>query len=251
MEKKSEAKRLNATLPEFGGFPWPGKVKAVGAGFAFIYSVAAVSALCLYLRSLSRVPSDWVMPLAGASHLLALIILIAIMFLRSMSAMYKEGYVALERAIVTENLSVREIRTRFETELLGPAIADWLRDLGDRVQREHTNLQTTLRSVQDRAREIETIDPQYKLERVGRLSALKDEWSKGIDGHLARLDGYIFQLKECNNFPLSQDERMIVSRIREDWTQLLKEAQDESHSTAGVLSDLAKVTVKEDGPKQE
>jgi hypothetical protein len=239
--KGSKAKRLRTTVPTFSGITIPrgeGKVTAV---VSLAMSICAVCALLVYLRSLDRLPADWVTPLSAASHLLALVGVVAILLLRRAAREHRGAYLALERAIVVERLSADEIRARFEAEMLGPAVADWLKELGDGVRREHDNLKAALGSVRERAKEIRGIDPRYKLERMGRAKALSADWRKTVEGHLSKLQAFSFQVGEGSDFPLSPVEYKILSRVQAEWHELIRQAKEENNSTAAVLEELVRL----------
>jgi hypothetical protein len=52
------------------------------------------------------------------------------------------------------------------------------------------------------------------------------------------LEACDFQLGESRDFPLSPAEEEILSRIRSDWGEMLKQAKQENNSTAAALKRL-------------
>jgi hypothetical protein len=236
--KGSKAKRLQTTVPRFSGLAIPREVGWAVAVVCLGIGICAVWALLVYLRSLDRSSADWITPLSAASHLLALVAVVSILLLRRASKEHRGAYLALERAIVVERLSADEIRARFETEMLGQAVGDWLKTLGDSVRREHAVLKAALGSVRERTKEVEAIDSEYQLERIGRAKVLASEWDKAFDSHFSKLEAYVFQLEEARSFPLSPAEEEILSRVRSDWLELLKQARAENAATAAALEAL-------------
>jgi outer membrane lipopolysaccharide assembly protein LptE/RlpB len=65
-----------------------------------------------------------------------------------------------------------------------------------------------------------------------------DDWDKASSSHLSKLEACDFQLGESRDFPLSPAEEEILSRIRSDWGEMLKQAKQENNSTAAALKRL-------------
>jgi hypothetical protein len=118
------ARRLRTTLPEFSGLPFPRAAAGIGAGVYSAIGIWVIVALFAYLRFLSASLIDWIAPIAAASHLLVLGAVVCILLVRGASREHRSAHLVLERAILLERLSAEEIRSRYETEMLGLAVGD-------------------------------------------------------------------------------------------------------------------------------
>jgi hypothetical protein len=122
--------------------------------------------------------------------------------------------------------------------------------LGDDVTREYASLKDSLLSVRERTKEVEAIDAQYRLERIGRAQALAAELDTAFYGHISKIEAYLFQLEEGGSFPLSPTERQILVRVCSNWRELLRQAKEENTSTAAALERLVTLigTERADAP---
>ena len=235
--KSSKAKQSGTTVPEFSGLKFPRQVSAFArrcTGYwhlrrGCVPVLPPVSwPLVRRLDYPARCGEPFPRPFA----------ILSILSLRGLSHQSRGAYLKLERAIVVEHISAEEIRARFEEQMLGPEVGNWLKAIGDGFKSECAGFKAALGSVRERTKEVEAIDPKYSIERIGRAKALMADWNKAAESYLSKLDGYVFQLEECNAFPLSADEREILSRILSSWKELSREAKEENHSTAAALTNL-------------
>jgi hypothetical protein len=208
------AKRLNAVLPAFDGVSVPTIARPfVGCAFLLL-SIVPCWVLLRYLRLLSQSPTGMILPLGAASHFLTLLVVCFILFGRAfIAAPHRDAFLALERAILVEELRPSDIKARFVTQLLGPSAADWLQKIADRAKAADVRLSAAVTRIQPRIAEVEAISIEYPLERIGRLNLLVDELKAASDEHTAELDACIFQLEEYARFPMSSNELNILKNI--------------------------------------
>lgn len=92
----------------------------------------------------------------------------------------------MERDIILERLPADEIKRRFNLQVLGPQIVDWLRGITEQVQENQQRLEEFLKSAEMSCAEIEEVPPDYTLEREGRRKELLTKVVKGYEDFRAK-----------------------------------------------------------------
>jgi hypothetical protein len=241
--KAAGARQKRTTLPEFYGFELGYGRGALWFGaLNLIVGIPASCALFVFVKGLSRAGADWVTPLGAAGYCVAFIAVVYVLYLRVISSGHRGALLALERAIVVEDLPVNEIRRRFEAQLLGTAVADWLKGIEEGVSREYASLKSELSGVVERAKSVEAVDPLYPLERRGRAEKLIKEHKAALSGHFSNLKGHMFQLREVLNIPGSPEEQEILTRIMSDCEKMLSEVEVESSAAIAAIERMMGAT---------
>ena len=146
-----KAKQQKVAVPAFTGLELGADFGALlMAAVIFVAGIVPICFLFTFLRGLNQVSADWVTPLSFASHVVVLFVVLFVLFARAIGHAPRAVYEALERAIVVENLSADEIRSRFVEQLLGARAADWLRDLTKPALEAEAQLATSIRVSQTR-----------------------------------------------------------------------------------------------------
>jgi hypothetical protein len=141
---------------------------------------------------------------------------VSILLFRVLSLSRHAAFQNLERAIVVENLSPVEIRSRFVTQLLGTSTADWVVEAIDGIKNSDTKLRGCAESVEARLSEIESIDAQYGLERKGRAKKLLDELSEALNEHKAVFQQFSFKLLEYAKVAGTAEEQAMMKKTIAD-----------------------------------
>jgi hypothetical protein len=230
------AKKLGVPVPRFMGMAINSDsgVLTISAIHALLGLIPA-AALFTYLRDLNRSQAGWVTPLSAATHALVLFGVVAVLLSRLFRSVHSSAFLNLERAILLENLTPVEIRSRFVTQLLGTSAGDWLTEIMNGIKSADAKLRACADSIRERLPNVESVEPQYALERKGRAKKLLDELVAAISEHRSTLQKYQFQLSEYVKVAGSKEETEILKRMAADLEAWVIEVKVHAASTADLV----------------
>lgn len=248
--KHQQAKRKKTVLPSFIAFmslDRPPRQQLLHIAVHAPLLLISVCGFFAYLRLLNgQAVSSWVVPLGASARLLVCVVIAGTLFVRMLRTAQKDAYLALERAIVVENLTPNEIRTRFVTQFLGTEIGEWLKEIGASVTAANLKLKQAAALYPEKVAEIAAINEQYALERVGRAKILLDEITATSDEHQATFDKCFFQVREYQTTAaVTQDEREILDAVIEQFRMSLVDTKSHSTAVKEALNNLKKLVAKD------
>jgi len=246
VSKRRKAKARHVQLPEFYGLELGTDLGALLlAAFHLPLVIISAASLLIFLNSLDRFEVSWILPLGAATQFLALCAIAAVLFYRGLSVGEKSAYLALERAIVVENLDPSEIRTRFVTQLFGSEVGEWMKGIVSRLAEVSEKMKRTTSMFDSRFAEIEAIDGQYSLERRGRAEKLAKELADAANEHKEAVGKVALQLKEYVRFALSREERELLKVVVEQLTVSVEVASKHATLVTGALEKLQPFLTKD------
>jgi hypothetical protein len=241
--KKRRAKAQNIPVPQFSGLDVGPDLGAIRlCVVSLLTSLLALVGVLTYLRFLGELTIGWVTPLGAATQVLVLLSIIWVLFYRIVQSGQNDAYLSLERAILAENLTPSDIRTRFVTELLGDAVGDWMKAIGVAIAQANENLGKVTETIRERLPEIGAIDSQYGLERRGRAEKLLKELAAAMDQHRSAMEKSIFHMEEYRKLILSAEEQQLLQSIPSRWVAESSNAVAQQNAAAELLQKLKALT---------
>ncbi len=211
MKRWRQARRLGLSIPRFGS---TGRNALAGAAISIPVVVAPVWLLGTYLRSLGS-QSESFLALSAATHLIVLFGTLIVLLERGLSSAAMTGYETLERAIVLENLAPSEIASRFIRQLCGEKSTEWLVTLRQSCRGAREKLESTVKTVSERATTIAAAPPP---ERRQEAQNLLSEFDAARQEYLSTQRRMSFTVREIPRHDLTSAEADAIIAIYKDAT---------------------------------
>jgi hypothetical protein len=223
------ARKHRIRIPYFEGSILDPKVGSLTAFLLFsTLGIVPIVASYSLLRFLAQSAPGSVVILSTATQTLVCIAICLILFNRFIQLAPRVAYEALERAIVVENLTPSEIKSRFITQLLGADVKDWLQEIRGEVENSSAKLISSVNLITQQTEEIQAIDSQYVLERRGRAQKLLEQLEIAVGERKAVLGQFQFKLSEYSKLYIPASERSILkellAELRGEWLETEKES---------------------------
>jgi len=196
-----------------------------------------------YLKLLGQTAPGWLVPLSASTYALAFFGILAILLGRTLDAASQHAYQSLERAILVENLSAAEIRSRFVEQLLGSGVRDWLREITNGLKSEEETLERTVESIKKRVPEIEAIDAGNVGERELKGKELARQLVAAIEKRKASIQRYQFQLAEYFGSGHSGSETDFLKVMNAELSEWLQRVKVRASNTAAVLAEIQALSI--------
>lgn len=130
----------------------------------------------------------------------------------------------LERRIIVEELSSKEIRSLFVKEFLGETALDWINSIQDELNKKYKDFITVFDEAEKEIASLEQIDKQYTFEIKGRitdicqkLNNVHEEFNKYS---LAKIEQIEVLMKQS---PLNSNESLALKAITSEWKEQSKQ----------------------------
>lgn len=192
VQKIAKAKRYKIPVPQFRFVKIQQNWECfVYGGFSFVIGAFASYSL---VRVLSGSPS-WLVPLQAATIAFSCCLLAMVLLYRLLIDATQGSYDVLERDIILQKLTPAEIKSRFERQILGRDIIDWLDDLLKTVETADQELKAAFDSVNEKMQDVRQIDPANPAERAARAKPSLDEMIAALTQNASKHEQIHFKMK--------------------------------------------------------
>lgn len=201
-----------------------------------LLGTVAFLGLWQYLKLLAQTSTGWLVPLGASTYALTFFSILAVLFARTLNSSSRYAYQSLERAILVENLTAAEIRSRFMEQILGAGVRDWLREIVDGLKRAEEGLEKTVDSIKERIPEIEGIDAKNVEERKRKVAELSSQLVAAIDKRKESIKQDQFRLAEYFSSGNTGADMDILRVVQADLNEWLNRVKVRAADSAAVLA---------------
>jgi hypothetical protein len=237
--RRSRALKIRPLMPHsFGAIFTDSKQMLGTAVFCFLQGLFSTTVLFTYLRK-SKI--RWLDSTATAAITLTVLAIVGILLLRGVQKTTSGGYESLQRDILLEKLSAKEIRARFIRDTLGGDVSAWLDELLSAAKSEDDRLRLVCVAVGKQLEEIKAINPSYQFERTSRASKAVAELEEPVREYRSRTDVLRRQLKQLIDANKAEQDQQALQQWLKDMRPKAEQAEDLLEFAERLLTELRQI----------
>jgi hypothetical protein len=198
------------------------------------FAVLCGFVVLIYSGSLS---SGWTGPWKAASVALVFLVLSVEVMSRWVSSIGEANYLALERDLVLNDLSVDSIRRRFVEELIGLDAFQWLDHVLGELKGSNDKVGESYRWARALLQEIRELPPARSEERENKAKQLVDRLCNGIENRTIELGQFEFRLGLFVEEHLRPRDREALQRWLQDCHREAERARELTREGEAVTSE--------------
>ena len=238
-------KEYGTSLPVFDY----GRIPSEGSTLKFIVWKLFLAGLALfgffmYLAILASTRIDWVRPLGAATQCLALVVVLAVLFLRYLLNHLTAVFRALERDVALGELPISDIKSRF-VKIIGTPVKEWLQTVEHTRNSKIKRFSEVLGSLSGAVEEVQSINEDYQIERVvARATKLREEFKRNRTSFLKELEGVHAQVTEFSGRVAGNDDLGLFRQVAENQIAQWKTQEAQLVAAADQLDERLRVWLR-------